>query len=48
VGVNNFYIDPRLSFGGFKASGIGRENGPEGVFAFTELKTVLGVSEEPA
>lgn len=32
---------PNIPFGGFKQSGWGRENGPEGVEAFTELKTVI-------
>ena len=33
--------DPAVPFGGFKQSGIGKENGREGVEAFTELKTVI-------
>jgi betaine-aldehyde dehydrogenase len=42
VGLNTFYIDYKCPFGGFKASGIGREMGPEGLAAFQELKTVFG------
>ena len=34
-------IDPALPFGGFKQSGIGREQGREGIEAYTELKTVI-------
>jgi len=34
-------IDPALPFGGFKQSGIGREQGREGIDAYTELKTVV-------
>jgi betaine-aldehyde dehydrogenase len=45
-GVNNFVIDPLLPFGGFKASGIGRENSHEGLRAYTEVKTVTGVPAE--
>ncbi|MFV0644322.1 MAG: aldehyde dehydrogenase family protein, partial [Sphingomonadaceae bacterium] len=34
-------FDLTVPFGGFKKSGVGREGGPEGLEAFTELKTVF-------
>ena len=34
-------IDPALPFGGYKQSGIGREQGRQGIEAYTELKTVI-------
>ncbi|MEY2943995.1 MAG: hypothetical protein RLY97_2009 [Pseudomonadota bacterium] len=34
-------IDPALPFGGFKESGIGREQARQGVEAYTELKSVI-------
>lgn len=40
ITVNGFQVNPCAPFGGFKASGIGREFGPEGQSAFTELKTI--------
>jgi betaine-aldehyde dehydrogenase len=39
--VNMYAFDPGAPFGGYKNSGIGRENGPEGIDAYVELKSVL-------
>ncbi|MBC9733726.1 aldehyde dehydrogenase [Nocardioides marmotae] len=39
-GVNTYTMDFAAPFGGFKASGIGREFGPEGLGEYTELKSV--------
>jgi acyl-CoA reductase-like NAD-dependent aldehyde dehydrogenase len=33
-------VDPSAPFGGFKASGIGREHGHDGLSAYLETKTV--------
>jgi betaine-aldehyde dehydrogenase len=41
-GVNSVAtMDMRCPFGGFKASGIGRECGPEGIDAFCEIQTIV-------
>ena len=40
VGVNGMYLDPMVPFGGMKESGLGRENGVEGLLSFTEIKAV--------
>jgi len=41
VGINHFGISqPELPFGGWKASGLGSEMGPEGLLHYTEVKTV--------
>ena len=40
-GINWYAFDPSCPFGGYKNSGIGRENGPEGVEHFTQQKSVL-------
>jgi len=37
----NAKVDPALPFGGYKQSGIGREQAQEGVRAYTETKTVM-------
>jgi betaine-aldehyde dehydrogenase len=42
-GLNNFALDFGAPFGGFKASGLGREMGPEGFHGFRETKTIYGV-----
>jgi succinate-semialdehyde dehydrogenase/glutarate-semialdehyde dehydrogenase len=34
-------VAPEVPFGGTKESGIGRENGPDALFEYTELKTIM-------
>jgi len=41
VGINWYAFDPSAPFGGFKNSGLGRENGTEGLDAYCELQSVL-------
>jgi betaine-aldehyde dehydrogenase len=36
-----YAFDPGAPFGGYKNSGIGRENGPEGIEQYVEHKSVL-------
>ena len=38
--VNGMIVDPKMPFGGFKQSGIGREGGVEGLELYFEPKTV--------
>jgi len=40
VGINHYGPDFGAPFGGFKASGLGREYGPEGLDEFVELQSV--------
>jgi succinate-semialdehyde dehydrogenase / glutarate-semialdehyde dehydrogenase len=41
VGVNDpIPVAPEIPFGGYKESGLGRENGSEGIEAFLETKAV--------
>lgn len=39
-GVNTYTMDFAAPFGGFKASGLGREFGPEGLAQYTEPKSI--------
>ena len=39
--INWYAFDPGSPFGGYKASGIGRESGPEGLDAYCEQKSIL-------
>ncbi len=39
-GVNTYTMDFAAPFGGFKASGLGREFGPEGLAQYTEAKSI--------
>jgi betaine-aldehyde dehydrogenase len=40
VAVNQHTLDPAGPFGGFKQSGLGRENGTEGIDAYVELQCI--------
>ncbi len=40
-GNSHAMIDPALPFGGYKQSGLGREQGRQGIEAYTELKSVI-------
>ena len=40
LSINGFTLDFNCPFGGFKASGLGRELGPEGLAAYLEPKTI--------
>ncbi|MEU3986404.1 aldehyde dehydrogenase family protein [Streptomyces sp. NPDC026672] len=40
VGVNGYLAEPTAPFGGIRASGLGRELGPEGLAAFQQVKSI--------
>jgi geranial dehydrogenase len=40
IGVNGYVIDLAAPFGGIKASGLGRELGPESLAAYQQIKSV--------
>ncbi|PGT81024.1 aldehyde dehydrogenase, partial [Bacillus cereus] len=41
MGINWYAIDPSSPFGGYNKSGIGRENGREGLESYLEHKAIL-------
>lgn len=43
VGVNDYQMDMAAPFGGVKASGLGRELGPEGLAAYQSIKSIYRV-----
>ena len=45
-GVNMYAIEPAVPYGGRKASGVGREGGPEGLEAYVEYKSIMRVTPE--
>ena len=40
IGINHYMLDPAAPFGGVKASGLGRELGPEGLAAYLQLQSI--------
>ncbi|GAA1707291.1 aldehyde dehydrogenase [Fodinicola feengrottensis] len=40
IGINRYMVDPGAPFGGVKASGIGRELGPDAIRAYQQQKTI--------
>lgn len=46
IGINHYTLDPAAPFGGVKASGIGRELGPEGLEAYLQLQSIYTAAPE--
>ena len=40
IGINHYALDPAAPFGGVKASGLGRELGPEGLMAYLQTQSI--------
>jgi len=45
IGINDYQLDMAAPFGGVKASGLGRELGPEGLAAYQYLKSIYRVGQ---
>jgi acyl-CoA reductase-like NAD-dependent aldehyde dehydrogenase len=45
MNINTFMMDMCSPFGGFKASGLGRELGPEGLEAFLQAQTIAHAAQ---
>ncbi|OBH66774.1 aldehyde dehydrogenase [Mycobacterium colombiense] len=41
IGINHYQVDLGAPFGGIKASGLGRECGPEGLAAYQAIKSIF-------
>jgi acyl-CoA reductase-like NAD-dependent aldehyde dehydrogenase len=48
IGINHYMLDPAAPFGGVKASGIGRELGPEGLEAYLQLQSIYEAPPQAA
>jgi acyl-CoA reductase-like NAD-dependent aldehyde dehydrogenase len=48
IGINHYMLDPAGPFGGVKASGIGRELGPEGLDAYFQLQSIYEAPPQAA
>ena len=46
IGVNTYNLDVAAPFGGVKASGLGREMGPEGIQPYLTLKSIYTTARE--
>ncbi|WP_435132516.1 aldehyde dehydrogenase [Actinacidiphila sp. bgisy144] len=40
IGLNHYTVDPAAPFGGIKASGLGREFGPEALHSYQQVKSI--------
>jgi aldehyde dehydrogenase (NAD+) len=48
IGINHYTLDPAAPFGGVKASGLGRELGPEGLTAYLQLQSIYEAAPQEA